>query len=343
MERLTKLSLPAASTASSPLQDAPVDDEPAFEVAAPPSPPEKSILQPDSVSRTSAPASPATKPLRPMTWTNLAPVTAAELAAYDIPPRPKYRIVVAVRHVGILNESFNISETQSPPTEAFDFRINEWDEAGVEEALGLSEKLGDCEVVVVTIGDDGAEASLRKALAMGAHRGVRIWHESLRDADPIIIARGLAGIAKHEQPDLFFCGVQSADQGNGATGTVLAGIMRLPHSAAVVKCDWDGSNSIAVTRELEGGTHHYFQLPIPAVLTIQTGMNRPRYATMRMIKQAKQKPITVIDGEGLDDGSSGYAIQRMFKPTTGQATMLEGGADDVAAFVIERIAEARGA
>lgn len=291
---------------------------------------------------TAAPAH-APKTLRPMSWANPAPVEAALLPTYELPARPRFRLLVAVRHVGILNEGFEVADQNRLTADTFDYKINEWDEAALEEALLIAEKIGECEIVAVTIGNESAEASLRKALAMGADRGVRIWHDSLEDADPITIARGLAGVARLEQPDLFFCGVQSADLGHGATGTALAAIMRVPHSAAVVKCGWDGTKKILITRELEGGTLHSFELPVPAVLTIQTGANQPRYATMRMIKQAKKKPISVVDGATLDDGSGGFVVDRMYKPRSEKAAMLDGGAGDVAAFIIERIREAGGA
>lgn len=273
----------------------------------------------------------------------LAPVSAAELPPYEMPEKSKFKILVAVRHVGVLNEGFEIVNNLGVSRDSLDYKINEWDEAAMEEALLLSEKLGECEVVAVTIGDDGADTSLRKAMARGADRGVRIWDDGLIDTDPITIARGLAGVAALEQPDLILCGVQSADLGHGSTGIVLAGTLGFPHSASVVGCDWDGTGKLTITRELEGGTQHRFALPTPAVLTTQTGTNQPRYTTMRMIKKAKKKPNEVVDGGTLDDGSSGCIVERVYQPVIEQATMLEGGAEDVAAFIIDKIEKATGA
>ena len=278
-----------------------------------------------------------------MEWGALAPVEAASLAAYELTEATKHKILVAVKHVGVLGDDFSITEDgKGLSSGAFDYKINEWDESAMEMALLLSEKLGECEVVAVTVGDEGAETSLRKAMAMGADRGVRVWDESLVDADPITIARGLAGIAKLESPDLFLCGVQSSDLGHGATGTVVAGILGVPHSASVIECDWDGEAKLTLTRELEGGAQQRFRLPAPAVLTVQTGANQPRYATMRMIKQAKKKPIQAVDGASLDDGSSGFVVNRVYKPVTEKAEMLTGGVDDVAGFIVEKINEAGG-
>jgi Fe-S oxidoreductase/electron transfer flavoprotein alpha/beta subunit len=284
----------------------------------------------------------AQKELRKMEWGTLAPVEAAALRTYDLPEKGKHRILVAVKHVGVLDDDFHITDSDfGVLSGSFDYKINEWDESAMELALLLSEKLGECEVVAVTVGDEGSENSLRKALAMGADRGVRIWDDSLVDADPITIARGLAGVAKLEQPDLILCGVQSADLGYGSTGTATAAILGVPHSASVTDCDWDGESRMILKRELEGGTQHCFSLAVPAVLTIQTGANQPRYATMRMIKQAKKKTIELVDGACLDDGSSGFVVNRVYKPVTEKATMLSGGADEVAALIVKKIEEVR--
>jgi electron transfer flavoprotein alpha/beta subunit len=310
----------------------------------PPAPSQNPEAEPEAAAAESETdeASRQVKSLRQMTWSAPSSVTPADLAPYEMPERGRHKILVAIRHAVVLNDGFQIQGERSISSDSFDFRINEWDEAAMEEALLLSEKIGQCEVVAVTIGSEDAEKSLRKAMAMGADRGVRIWDERLAEADPITIARGLAGVAKHEQPDLFLCGVQSSDLGNGSTGIALAGILGVPHSAAVVACDWEGGDSISLTRELEGGTLQKFSMPTPAVLTIQTGANQPRYATMRMIKQARKKPLVLLDGSELDDGSSGHVVQRIYVPETEQATMLEYDAAQLADFIVDKINETNG-
>ena len=106
-----------------------------------------------------------------------------------------------------------------------DFTLNEWDDCALEEAILAIERAGKGEVVAVTIGPEDADASLLKALAKGATRAVRVWHDDLTGADPMTIARVLAGVAAREQPDLIFTGAQSGDHGHGATGTALARIL----------------------------------------------------------------------------------------------------------------------
>jgi Fe-S oxidoreductase/electron transfer flavoprotein alpha/beta subunit len=282
--------------------------------------------------------------LRTMTWDHTSPVTPAALPSYDRPEKTGRRFLVPIKHVASLSDEFELDENQQQikPTH-FDYSLNEWDEAALEKAMLLSEAIGSCEVVVVTVGDEGADASLRKALAKGAHRAIRVWHESLQDADPITIARGLAGVAKLEEPDMILCGVQSSDYGHGSTGTALAQMLNIPHAAVVVDCRWDGGATLTLTREIEGGIRHQFILPMPALITVQTGTHQPRYATMKMVKQAKTKPLSVVDGASINDGYGGYVVRRMYTPEFGKAEMLSGGAAEVAAFIEKAVRKRRGA
>lgn len=282
-------------------------------------------------------------PLRKMDWQNLAPVEAAVFEAYDIPPKEGPRILVAIKHAAVLGDEFSLTDDGCDVrSEYLEFVLNEWDDAALEEALQLTEAIGSGEVVAVAIGSEDAETSLRKALAKGAHRAVRVWSEDLWSADPVTIARGLAGVARLENPDLILTGVQSADHAHGATGTALARILGLPHAAVVVGCEWDGESKLTLTRELEGGTLHTFQMNFPALLTIQTGINKPRYATMRMIKQAKRKPLIVLDGAAVQNGSGGYHVRRMYTPETTKAEMLPTNPKDVAEFIARMIREKAG-
>jgi electron transfer flavoprotein alpha/beta subunit len=227
--------------------------------------------------------------------------------------------------------------------EYLEYLLNEWDDAALEEALLIVERLGGGEVVAVAVGPQDAEVSLRKALAKGAGRAVRVWDDALTGADPLSIARALAGVAVQEQPDLILTGVQSGDHAHGATGIALARILGLPHAAVVVELDWDGGPALEATRELEGGVRHRIEVPAPAVLTVQTGINTPRYATMRMIKLAKKKPLVVLDGAPVLDGSGGYVVRRMYTPVQTKAEMLGGSVEEIAAAIAGIIRDKRGA
>ena len=281
--------------------------------------------------------------LREMDWDNLAPLSPAELPDYDVPAKDSVRVLVAIKHAAVLGEEHEFTaDGRDIEAEYLEHELNEWDDAALEEALQLIEKIGSGEVVAVCVGPESAEASLRKVLAKGAQRAVRIWHEGLIDADPLTIARGIAGVAIKEQPDLILTGVQSSDHAHGATGAVLARILELPHAAVVVALQWAGDGSVEVTRELEGGFRHSLSLAAPALLSIQTGSNIPRYATMRMIKKAKKIPIDVLDASSMLDDGGGYRVRRMYTPDQESAQMLDGSPDEIAAFIANVIREKRG-
>ena len=143
---------------------------------------------------------------------------------------------------------------------------------------------------------------MRRCLAMGADRAIRVAGESIPPGDPITTAKALAGVVRGEGPDLVLCGVQSSDAVQGATGTALAELLGLPRVAVVKKLEYDGAASKAVVhRELEGGLVEVTEVETPALLTIQTGINEPRYANLRAIKQAEQQEITVVEPTGLGD------------------------------------------
>jgi electron transfer flavoprotein beta subunit len=187
---------------------------------------------------------------------------------------------------------------------------------------------------VVTVGDEEAEGALRRCLAMGADRAIRVDAEPL---DPVSTARALAPVVAAESPDLVLTGVQSADSVQGSTGTALAELVGLPRVAVVTRLDWDGSGPATLDRELEGGLIDLVQVETPALLTIQTGINQPRYANLRAIKQADQEEIAVVAAEV---GEPGYRVRRMFTPERGEgAELLDGGPEQMAQRILELVRE----
>jgi electron transfer flavoprotein beta subunit len=212
--------------------------------------------------------------------------------------------------------------------------LNEWDACATEEAIRIRERLGEGEVVVVTVGDDGADAALRRCLAMGADRAIRVDAEPL---DPVSTARALAGVVAAESPDLVLTGVQSADSVQGSTGAALAELVGLPRVAVVTSLDWSGSGPATVDRELEGGLVDVVEVDTPALLTVQTGINQPRYANLRAIKQAEQHEIAVVAAAAVEPA---YRVRRMFTPPRGSgAEMLDGGPAQVAQRIVELVKE----
>ena len=246
------------------------------------------------------------------------------------------KIVVCVKQVAVLGDEVEFTdEERDVDPDYLDYALNEWDTYATEEALRLRDAAGEGEVVVVSAGDEDAEEAMRRCLAMGADRGVRVDVEER--LDPIQTARALAEVVRGESPDLVFCGVQSADAVQAATGTALAELLELPRVAVVTKIELGGGNA-TVHRELEGGLVDVVEVDTPALLTIQTGINEPRYATLRAIKQAEEKEIEVRQPG--DIGAPAYRVRRMFVPPKGEgAEMLNGGAADVAKRIKDIVEE----
>ena len=189
--------------------------------------------------------------------------------------------------------------------------------------------------MVVSVGTEDAEEAMRRCLAMGADRGIRV--DSEERLDPIQVARALAEVVRAESPDLVFTGVQSADAVQAATGTALAELLDLPRVAVVTKIEL-GDGNATVNRELEGGVLDVVEVDTPALFTIQTGINEPRYATLRAIKQAEEKEIDVRQPGDL--GEPAYQVKKMFVPSKGEgAEMLNGSASDVAQKIKEIVEE----
>jgi electron transfer flavoprotein beta subunit len=174
---------------------------------------------------------------------------------------------------------------------------------------------------------------------------MRIWDEALGGADALAVARVLAAAIEPESPDLVLCGVQSSDAVNSATGVALAGYLGMAH-VAVVKNIELSDGSATVERELEGGLVEIVRIALPALLTIQTGINEPRYATLRAIKQAREKPLAVssLADVGLDADSvasaAGSHRRRLAHPDRGEgAEMLDGSTAEIAAKIAEIVRE----
>lgn len=244
------------------------------------------------------------------------------------------RTLVCVKQVKNLGDEveFTADGTDVDP-DYLDAALNEWDSYATEEAIRLREALGG-EVVVVTCGSKESEAALRRCLAMGADRALRV--EGVEGHDPIRVAHALAGVVREESPDLVLCGVQSSDAVQAATGTALAELVGMPRVAVVTKLE-PGSGTARVHRELEGGLVDVVDVDLPAVLTIQTGINEPRYANLRAIKQAEQIEIAVRQAP---EAPASSRVRRMFVPPRGEgAEMLGGDAADVARRIVEIVKE----
>ncbi len=169
------------------------------------------------------------------------------------------------------------------------WEINEPDAYALEAGLQLKEKLTG-EVVVLCAGPERAAQTIREALAKGADRAIHIETGKAGASDPLALARMMASALESEKPDLILTGLQSDDLGYGQTGVIMAEVMGLPHATIIMNIEADGSG-IKVKRELEDGWFQQVEMPLPALLTIQSGATKLRYATLMGIKKAKTKEI----------------------------------------------------
>jgi electron transfer flavoprotein beta subunit len=169
------------------------------------------------------------------------------------------------------------------------YEMNEPDAYALEEALRLREKHGG-EVVVCSAGPARVQQVIREALARGADRAIHVEDDQLAAADAFAVADALASAMGEEKFDVVLTGLQSDDQGHAATGVVLAERLGIPHSTIIMEVQVSGS-SVRVKRELEGGWFQWIEMPLPALLTIQSGINQLRYATLKGIMAAKKKEI----------------------------------------------------
>ena len=262
------------------------------------------------------------------------------------------KILVAVKQVAALDEDFEMRDDGRDVDPAFLLRdLNEWDDFSLEEAVKIKEASAEAlEVVAVTVAPDAADEALRKCLAKGADRAIRVWDESALGSDPLAIARILAAVARAESADLVFAGVQSSDHSFASTGIATAAFLGWPHAAVVSSLSYSpGAKSAVLRRELEGGLLQEVEIQCPAVLTIQLGINTPRYASLRSIKQAAAKPLEVksLSDVGLsaaDGGEAGSAsrVRRMLIPDKGRAQLIEGDAAAQARRLAEIIREFQG-
>ena len=262
------------------------------------------------------------------------------------------KILVTVKQVAAVDDDFEIrTDGRDVDPDFLIHDLNERDNFSLEEAMKIKEAAGgEVEVVVVSVGPESVDEELRKCLAKGADRAIRVWDDSVEGSDPIAIARIIAAVAKNEAPDMLFAGVQASDHSYAATGIATASFLGWPHAAVVSLLNYTpGSKMATLQRELEGGTYAEVELECPAVLTIQLGINVPRYASLRGIKQAAAKPIDVLTPSALglaatDVGEAGSLsrVRRMYVPAKGQAELIEGTPAEQVARLVKIIQEFKG-
>ncbi len=215
------------------------------------------------------------------------------------------------------------------------YTINEPDAYALEEALQLKEKNGG-EVVVLCAGPERVTSTLREALAKGADRAIHIEADDLGNRDTLGLAELLAEAVKAESPDLILTGLQSDDLGLGQTGVVLAELLGIPHATIIMQVE-KTATGLRVKRELEDGWFQHVEMPLPALLTIQSGGNKLRYATLMGIKKAKTKE-TKTETAKAASGAPALTLERVYMPERQKrTTMLTGTPAEIAAQLVEKL------
>ena len=245
------------------------------------------------------------------------------------------KIAVAIKQVPLRDSSLRLNSAGTWIDEDnLGFEINEPDAYALEEALQLREKHGG-EVIVISAGPARVSQTIREALAKGADRGI---HIELATLDTLHVANLLATALKTEAPDLILTGLQSDDLGYGQTGVVLAELLGLPSSTIIMQVEIQ-PGKVRVKRELEDGWFQHIEMPLPAVLTIQSGLNKLRYATLMGIKKAKTKEIKVITLDGAAEVPQASAvIERLYAPENNkQGQIFDGDPKAAAAKLVEKL------
>ena len=248
------------------------------------------------------------------------------------------KIVVAIKQVPSRDSQLKVNAAGTWIEDAeLAWEINEPDAYALEAGLQLKEKHGG-EVVVLCAGPETAAQTIREGLAKGADRAIHIETEKAAFADPLVLARMMAKALEAEKADLVLTGLQSDDLGYGQTGVILAEVMGLPHATIIMNVEVEGAR-IKVKRELEDGWFQNVEIPLPALLTIQSGATKLRYATLMGIKKAKSKEVRKVSAAELSAaGAASIKLDRIYMPEKTKNSQIFGGpAKEAAAKLVEKL------
>ena len=244
------------------------------------------------------------------------------------------KILVCMKQVPQKDAPLKLNESGTWIREDVSYEVNEPDAYALEEALRQKEKHGG-EVGVIT----SSQQVLREALAKGADRAIHLEGDGFVTLDAFNTAKAFSAAVKEENFDLIFTGLQSDDFGFAQTGVILAELLGWPHATIIMQIE-KGDNGIRVKRELEAGFFQFVDMPLPAVLTIQSGINKLRYATLIGIKQAKNKPLKKVSFDEVKAslGDNLQKIEKLYIPQkTKKTEVIEGPPAEVAKKLVEKL------
>jgi len=227
------------------------------------------------------------------------------------------KILVCVKHVMDSESKIRINDsgTWVEHLSSTRFEMNPFDAYAIEEALRIKERFSESCIHVITVGRDDAQETLRRALGMGADEGIHIVDNRTGYRPPSLAASWIASWAKNKGYGLILTGIMSSDEMNAQTGPMIAEMLSIPFCSAVISEKIsDDKKMVSVERETEGGARDMFDIELPSVLTIQTGINLPRYPALSKVLRAKKKELEIIDSSVFDKNATGVALQRIRCP-----------------------------
>ena len=243
------------------------------------------------------------------------------------------KIAVLVKQVPGSDSPLPINSNQSWLDEdGISYVMNECDNYALEEALQIKEENGDGEVVVISLGPDRVQKVIREGLAKGADRAIHIQINSDGVADPLSLATLFADAIRDENFDLIFSGLQSDDLGMGQTGIIIGEMLGMSTASLAMATELS-EGIIKVKRELEAGFFQWVSMSLPASITIQSGLNTPRYPSLKGIMGAKKKEINIVTPGGHDVKQS---AKKVYVPQSNKQTvMIEGSVDQIVDKLVE--------
>lgn len=250
------------------------------------------------------------------------------------------KILVCIKQVPDMESKFKIDAAGTWYDNAdLAWRLNEYDEYAVEQAVQLKEQLGEGDITVLSIGPDKVKEAMKKALAMGCDRGVQVSDEAVSGKEPYQIASIVAAFAGDKNFDVIFTGMQSQDRGSGQVGVLIAEMLGMPSVTTVVDFNFEGG-SVTAKRELEGGIKAMVMVATPALFTCQLGLNTPRYPTLPNIMKAKKKELLSIPVADLLKVEPRQQTAALYFPEKkGGGLVLEGEVGDLADQLVRILKE----
>lgn len=248
------------------------------------------------------------------------------------------KILVCIKQVPDMESKFKIDGTWYAADDLA-WRMNEYDEYGVEQAVQLKEHVGTGDITVLCIGPARVKETMKKALAMGCDRGVHIEDEMAALRAPNEIAAIVAEFARDKAFDIILCGMQSQDRSSGQVGVLVSEILGIPGISTIVDFTYN-DGTVQVKRELEGGVKALVSTAVPALFTCQLGLNTPRYPTLPNIMKAKKKELLSIPVDSLLNVQASQTTNEMFFPEKkGGGLVLEGDPAELADKLIQLLRE----